>query len=93
MRLFVFWLLYCVTYLHFRFYSPPEIKPQPDVVVAAAAESEQESGQSSSLASNPRPPAGLSITQAFFPQVSKRRVESERLLTTFVAQQRGLFLF
>ena len=30
---------------------------------------------------------------AFFAQVSKRRVESERLLTTFVAQQRGLFLF
>ena len=27
------------------------------------------------------------------PQVSKRRVESERLLTTFVTQQRGLFLF
>ena len=28
-----------------------------------------------------------------WPQVSKRRVESERLLTTFVTQQRGLFLF
>ena len=27
------------------------------------------------------------------PQVSKRHVESERLLTMFVAQQRGLFLF
>ena len=29
----------------------------------------------------------------FWPQVSKRCVESERLMTTFVTQQRGLFLF
>ena len=27
------------------------------------------------------------------PQVSKRRLEIERLLTTFVTKQRGLFLF
>ena len=33
------------------------------------------------------------LDQGAYAQVSKRRVESERLLTTFVAQNRGLFLF